>query len=191
MRLLTYMPLAAFARVAVILASITGLAQLASSQTNAVITGRVTDPSNAPVPGATVRALNVDKQTERTATSSDQGYYTLNSLDTGNYQVNVEHSGFKAVLRSGVKLDVNESLRVDFALEIGQLSERIQVTGEVPVIETNTAQLGTGHDRGEDRGPSAQRPQLHPTARAHARRFAHQRRAKCCPAARPRNASAS
>ncbi len=128
---------------ALVAALTVGFANLAYSQTNAVITGRVTDPSNAPVPGAAVHALNVDKQTDRTATTSEQGYYTFNSLDTGSYQVSVERSGFKSVLRTGVKLDVNESLRLDFALEIGQLSEKIQVSGEVPALETNTAQLGT------------------------------------------------
>ncbi len=127
----------------ILLTALTGLVPLSNAQTNAEITGRVTDPSSAPVPGATVRALNVDKQTARTATTSDQGYYTFNSLDTGNYQVSIERSGFKSVTRSGVKLDVNESLRLDFALEIGQLTEKIQVSGEVPIVETNTAQLGT------------------------------------------------
>jgi hypothetical protein len=113
------------------------------AQTAAEITGRVVDPSKAAVPGATVTALNIDKQTERTTTSNDQGFYTLNSLDTGAYQITVQLSGFKTLTRTGIKLDVNQSLRLDFALEVGQFSEKVHVVGEVANLEANTAQLGT------------------------------------------------
>ena len=117
--------------------------RLLTAQTTAEITGRVVDPSKAAVPGATVTALNIDKRTERTTTSNDQGFYTLNSLDTGAYQISVQLSGFKALTRTGIKLDVNQSLRLDFALEVGQFSEQVQVVGEVANLEANTAQLGT------------------------------------------------
>lgn len=60
------------------------LAESLRAQTTAEITGRVVDPSKAAVPGATVAALNIDKQTERATTSNDQGFYTLNSLDTSS-----------------------------------------------------------------------------------------------------------
>jgi hypothetical protein len=119
------------------------LATSLTAQTTAEITGRVVDPSKAAVPGATVTALNIDKRTERTTTSNDQGFYTLNSLDTGAYQITVQLSGFKALTRTGIKLDVNQSLRLDFALEVGQFSEQVQVVGEVANLEANTAQLGT------------------------------------------------
>jgi Carboxypeptidase regulatory-like domain len=119
------------------------LAASLTAQTTAEITGRVVDPSKAAVPGATVTALNIDKQTERTTTSNDQGFYTLNSLDTGAYQITAQLAGFKALTRTGIKLDVNQSLRLDFALEVGQFSEKVQVVGEVANLETNTAQLGT------------------------------------------------
>jgi hypothetical protein len=119
------------------------LAASLTAQTTAEITGRVVDPSKAAVPGATVTALNIDKQTERTTTSNDQGFYTFNSLDTGAYQITVQLAGFKALTRTGIKLDVNQSLRLDFALEVGQFSEKVQVVGEVANLEANTAQLGT------------------------------------------------
>ncbi len=118
-------------------------ASLANAQTTAEITGRVVDPSKAAVPGATITALNIDKKTERTTTSNDQGFYTFNSLDTGAYQISVQLAGFKALTRGGIKLDVNQSLRLDFALEVGQFSEKVQVVGEIATIEANTAQLGT------------------------------------------------
>ncbi len=113
------------------------------AQTTAEITGRVVDASKAPVPAATVTALNLDKKTERTVTSNDQGYYTFNSIDTGSYQVSVQLTGFKLATHSGIRLDINQSLRLDFTLEVGQLSEKVEVTGEVATLEANTAQLGT------------------------------------------------
>src|SRR5579872_526194 len=115
----------------------------AYAQTTAEITGRVVDASKASVPGATVTALNLDKKTERATTSNDQGFYTFHSLDTGDYQVSVQLTGFKLATRSGIKLDINQSLRLDFTLEVGQFSEKVEVTGEVATLEANTAQLGT------------------------------------------------
>jgi hypothetical protein len=87
--------------------------------------------------------LNTDRGTERTTTSTDQGFYTLPSLEPGNYRISTEISGFKPTTRAGIKLDVNQSLRLDFTLEVGQVSEKIEVVGETPLIEANTAQLGT------------------------------------------------
>jgi hypothetical protein len=113
------------------------------AQTSAEITGRITDGSKAAVPGATVTAKNIDRQTERTTTSNEQGYFILTSIDKGNYEVTVQASGFKLVTQTGLKLDVDQSLRLDFALEIGAVAERIQVTAGVPLLEVNTAELGT------------------------------------------------
>src|SRR5437867_567849 len=125
-----------------------GLAALAVTahlyaQTGAEITGRVTDESRAVAPGATVVAVNTDRRTERATRSNDQGYYSLPSLDPGAYEITVRLSGFKPVTHTGIKLDVNQSLRLDFTIEVGQLTEKVQVSGEAPLLEANTAQLGT------------------------------------------------
>ena len=113
------------------------------AQTSAEITGRITDASKAVVPGATVTATNIDRRTARTTISNDQGYFILPSIDKGNYEVTVQASGFKPVTQTGLKLDVNQSLRLDFSLEIGAVAEKIQVVGNIPLLEVNTAQLGT------------------------------------------------
>lgn len=113
------------------------------AQTSAEITGRITDASKAAVPGATVTATNVDRKTGRTTISNDQGFFILPSIDKGNYEVTVQASGFKLVTQTGLKLDLNQSLRLDFSLEIGALVEKIQVVGDIPLLEVNSAQLGT------------------------------------------------
>ncbi|MFN7935540.1 MAG: carboxypeptidase regulatory-like domain-containing protein [Bryobacteraceae bacterium] len=118
-------------------------ASLAMAQTNVEITGRVVDPTGAQAPGAVVTATNTQKRTQRTTTSNEEGYYTLTALEPGTYEVTVELAGFRRMTSSGNKLDVNQSLRLDFTLVVGEVAERIQVTGETVAIETNTGQLGT------------------------------------------------
>jgi hypothetical protein len=118
-------------------------AAFAVAQTTAEITGLVTDTSHAVVPGAVVTAMSTDRQTRRHTTTNAQGNYRLTSLEPGNYRVNVEGAGFRLSARTGLKLDVNQSLRLDFTLEVGQLSERIEVVAEASLLEANTAQLGT------------------------------------------------
>lgn len=113
------------------------------AQTTAEITGRLTDATNAAAPGAKVTAVNVHKGTRRTTTSNDKGYYTLTSIDTGSYDVTVDLSGFQTITRTGIKLDVNESRRLDFTLTVGTINEKIEVIGEASVVETNSGQLGT------------------------------------------------
>jgi hypothetical protein len=119
------------------------LAVTAQAQTTAEITGRITDVSSAVVPGTAVKVTNVDKKIDRTTASNEQGYYTVGNLDPGNYEVSVRVAGFKAVTRKGISLDVNQSVRLDFALEVGAVSEQIEVTARAPLLESATAQLGT------------------------------------------------
>src|SRR5689334_2443861 len=90
------------------------LAAAAYAQTSGEINGRVTDASKAVAPGAAVTAVNIDRGTTRTSKSNDQGYYSLPSLDPGAYEVTVELPGFKPVTHTGIKLDVNQSIRLDF-----------------------------------------------------------------------------
>jgi hypothetical protein len=119
------------------------LAGTVCGQTSAEITGRIADASGAVIPGATVTALNTDRSISRATTSNDQGFFSLPNLDTGNYRITAEQPGFKATTHTGIKLDVNQSLRLDFTLDVGQVTEKVEVTGEVALVEANTAQLGT------------------------------------------------
>ncbi len=109
----------------------------------AEVTGLVTDASGTPMASAPVTVTNVDKQTSRQVQTNEQGLYTVANLVPGLYQVSVEVSGFQPATRSGFRLDVNQSVRLDFIMKVGDVQQRIDVTGEVPVIETTTGQLGT------------------------------------------------
>jgi hypothetical protein len=113
----------------------------------AQLTGRVSDPSAAVIPGAQVHISNEATGVSRTVTSDEAGYFTVPLLDPGTYQVIVNVAGFKQSTRRGIVLAVNQSARIDFVLEVGQRTEVVTVTGAAPVVEKETGSLGTVMDR--------------------------------------------
>ena len=122
---------------------LTTLASVSYGQSTAEINGRVTDTTGAVIPAVQIVVTNVDRETERQTTSSDVGYYTFTRLEPGNYAISVESEGFKSISQPGIVLEVNQSARIDFILEVGAVTETIEVVAASPVLETNTAQLGT------------------------------------------------
>jgi hypothetical protein len=100
----------------------------AEAQTgSAVISGQVTDPFGALVPGATVVVANVRTGIERIVVTNDAGLFTVESLVPGEYQIIVEKSGFKRFIRSGVILQVDQRSRQDVAMEVGDVAEMVEV----------------------------------------------------------------
>ena len=116
-------------------------AQVAMAQT-AQITGKVTDPSGAVVPGVEVSAVNLDNGSRRDTVSNSDGYYTLPLLQPGNYELRAQLSGFKTIARSGIKLEVQQVARIDLPLELGGSSEEVRVTAAASLLETETSALG-------------------------------------------------
>ena len=99
--------------------------------------GNITDPSGAGVPGTTITATEVETNISRTAVTNEAGYYIFTSLLNGRYSVSAELQGFKKVVRQNVKVDVNTTIRVDMALEVGAMSESVTVSIETPVLQTD------------------------------------------------------
>ena len=115
----------------------------AAQITTATIVGTITDPGGAQVPNASVTARNVDTGLTRTVTSADDGTFRLEFLPIGNYVVEVTPaSGFKKAARTGIVLQVNDIARVDFALEVGSVSENVTVTSDPPDVNTSTSEIG-------------------------------------------------
>lgn len=108
----------------------------------AEISGRVQDPSGAAVAGAQVTAKNVDTGAKRSARTSESGDFAIPLLEPGNYEVLVEQPGFRTVQRSGITLHVNDSARLDFALELGEVTQTLDVSAEAPLLRTADASLG-------------------------------------------------
>jgi hypothetical protein len=129
----------------VIVALLAGLATLplaatASAQvTTATIVGTVLDASGGALPGVTVTARNVDTGFVRVVPSSETGAFRLEFLPIGPYVVEAELQGFKTAGRSGIVLNVNDSVRVDFAMEIGTVTETVTVVAGAPLVNTVTS----------------------------------------------------
>ncbi len=108
----------------------------------ATITGRIADPTDAPMAGAPVVVTNVDTGVARNTVTSGTGNYTVPFLIPGRYDVSVSVPGFKKSTRSGITLQVDQVARVDFALEIGAASESVEVKATGAILDTETSSLG-------------------------------------------------
>jgi len=113
-----------------------------SQTTSTTILGSITDPSGAAVAGAKVTATNVRTQVKREDVSTSTGDYAFPLLDIGEYSISVESAGFKTANRTGLILQINEKLRADFTLQVGQVSERVEVTGAATALKTDESSIG-------------------------------------------------
>src|SRR5262245_33227331 len=116
------------------------------AQTSGIILGQVSDSSGAVVVGAVVKAENIGTQFVRTALTNSEGAYLVLSLPPGKYQVTVEHAGFKTFSQSGISLQVGGSVRVDAALQVGAVTESVNVASEALRVDTQSTTLGTTVD---------------------------------------------
>src|SRR5438552_9833772 len=112
----------------VTLPALLALAEAAAfGQTFGEITGRLSDSTGASVPGAVVTLTNVSTNGVRSTVSTEAGGYGLPSVPPGFYNVKVEHQGFKAAVANGVEVQVQQTVRLDFTLTVGQISESVEV----------------------------------------------------------------
>jgi hypothetical protein len=106
------------------------------------IAGTVKDSSGALVVGAKVTVADVDRGLTLSTVTSDLGEYVAGPLRVGNYTVTVEQPGFKKAVSVPVALDVQQRIVVNVTMEVGQVSEHIEVSGAAPLLETETSSLG-------------------------------------------------
>ena len=104
--------------------------------------GTVTDTTGAGVPGATVTVTEVQTGISRSATTNASGNYVFSNLKDGVYRVEAELSGFRKTVHENVKVDVNTTVRVDLALQVGSLAEAVTVVQEAPPLQTDRADTG-------------------------------------------------
>ena len=107
------------------------------------LTGTVTDPTGAVIPSAKLTLVHQGTQATTTSVTNENGQYVRPNLPIGTYEITAEAPGFKKTVRSGITLGVTEVLRVDIQLEIGSTGESVQVTADVPRLQTDTPQIGT------------------------------------------------
>src|SRR5438445_9852541 len=116
--------------------------RLQGKAVNATLLGTVTDVSGAVVPGTKVEIREVNTGSTRSIISNESGNYVFADLPPGQYQVSVEKQGFKKEVHAAVDVLVNSTVRVDLKLQPGALSETIEVTAEVPNLQTDRADTG-------------------------------------------------
>ncbi|MSV30554.1 MAG: TonB-dependent receptor, partial [Bryobacterales bacterium] len=107
------------------------------------ILGSITDPAGAAVPGVEVRVTHSETGQSTAVRSSDIGHFEAPYLRPGNYQVRVAAPGFRAIVRERVPVQVESRVRLDFALEVGEVSNTVEVTGQIPLLESESSSLGS------------------------------------------------
>jgi Carboxypeptidase regulatory-like domain len=107
------------------------------------ILGTVTDPTGAIIPGVTITVTNVETNLRQNTVTNERGYYEIPYLPLGEYVVIAELSGFKRAEVRGVVLRVESQGRVDIKLEVGEVSEKVEVEAIAPLLNTQDATVGS------------------------------------------------
>jgi Carboxypeptidase regulatory-like domain len=118
------------------------LAAAAGAQTNTGrISGTVADASGGVLPGVTVTVVNERTALTRTATTDERGAYVFVDLPVGTYTVKTELSGFKSTVKNGYTLNADDRVTVDFKLDVGSVSETVQVTAAGETVNTTSGEV--------------------------------------------------
>ncbi len=109
---------------------------------NGSISGLVTDSTGAVVSGASVTATNTQTGVQSNVTTDSKGFYNFPSLLIGTYTIQISQTGFKTFSQTGLVIDANSALRVDATLQVGAISEKVEVSTDSVHVETETTQMG-------------------------------------------------
>src|SRR5437868_4348600 len=107
------------------------------------ISGTVTDSQGAGVGGAKVTVTNISKGSTEEAITNDSGGYSVTHLIADNYKVRIEATGFKAYEIASVRVDVDTTVRADAQLQVGAVTQSVEVTGEIPQLQTEKTDVAT------------------------------------------------
>ncbi len=106
------------------------------------IVGTVTDPSGAVVPKVLVMATNEGTNIATSTQTNQQGQYVISDLKIGTYRIAAELAGFRKTVRTGIELHVQERLAVDLTLQVGEVTQQVEVTTAAPLLDTQSADMG-------------------------------------------------
>src|SRR5687768_7490236 len=113
-----------------------------AQETRSTINGRVYDKQASAIPGANVTVTNSDNGTVTHLTANETGYYEAPLLLPGNYKISGSATGFKTSIREGVALQLSQTLSIDLRLDVGSVSETVEVTASAPVLDTSPLEAG-------------------------------------------------
>jgi Carboxypeptidase regulatory-like domain/TonB dependent receptor-like, beta-barrel len=115
---------------------------LNAQSTYGSIAGTVTDTSGATVTDANVTLTNLGTSEKRTQSSGSDGLFTFVNLFPGQYRIDVEKAGFKHYTRTPITVEVQQSVHIDAPLQVGEVTQVVEVTSETPLLQTESASLG-------------------------------------------------
>ena len=130
-------------RIAVLVSAMMFATSAFAQQVTGTVTGAVTDSSGAAVASVALRLSNTLTGQTRNIKSGEDGTFRFLVLQPGIYRLDVTHAGFKAARRDNIVVEADRSLAVPIALEVGAVTEVVEVTGGAPLLEPNTSSLGT------------------------------------------------
>ena len=119
----------------------------AQSGGTAQVAGTVQDSTGGAIPGAGIRVTQTDTGISRSTTSARDGAYALPNLPVGPYQFQVTRDGFSSFVQSGIVLQVGSNVRIDATLQVGALTERVEVTADAAMVESRDSTVGQVIDR--------------------------------------------
>src|SRR5882724_3260961 len=131
-----------FHLLAIVLCLITSLTRLGGQTTTGSIVGTVSDPTGAVISAANITVTNINTGIAVKTTSDSTGNYVVTPLSVGRYSVTVEAAGFKKSVRTDITVNVQDRVRVDVALEVGAVTDTVEVTASAPLLQTDTSYLG-------------------------------------------------
>jgi len=118
-------------------------AQMAMAQlSGGTISGTITDPSGAVIPGADVAIERLDTRETRNLLSSSTGLYSAPNLAPGLYKITVQLPGFGTLERTGIRVEVGAQIVIDLQLQVGGANQSVEVTAETPVVEAGSSAIG-------------------------------------------------
>ena len=115
---------------------------LSAQTTYGSISGVVTDPSGAAIVGAQMTLTNLGTAEKRVEPTGADGLYTFVNVFPGRYRIDAEKTGFKHITRAEVVVDVQQTVRIDLTMQVGEVSQTVEVTGETPLFQPETSSLG-------------------------------------------------
>lgn len=106
------------------------------------ISGIVTDPSGSAIPNVVIEAVHQGTNVRMETVTTSTGAYRLLALPVGTYVLTAKASGFQTYTRTGIQIQVNQTVNVDIQLRVGEVTETVTVEGSVPLIQTESADVG-------------------------------------------------
>src|SRR4051794_20938245 len=110
---------------------------------NARLNGTVVDAQDAPIPDVVVTIANANTGYSRQFRTDNSGQYTFTLIPPGTYELRAEKTGFNTALRSGITLSVGQTSSLDIRMEVGQVTQTVEVVASAPLLNTGNANIGS------------------------------------------------